>query len=327
VEAAREQAQASAGDLAVVNLTMHADLALYYFQARSLDSQEQLLNRTVDYYRQALDLIKRRFEGGVATILDVQQAQTQLENTQAQAIDVGVARAQFEHAVAVLIGKPPADLTLPPLPLAAEPPVIPAGVPSELLQRRPDIAAAERRVASANAQIGVAKAAYYPTITLGASGGFESGLATTLLSGPSALWSFGPSASIPVFDVGRRRSLNEQARAVYDATVANYRQTTLTAFQQVEDNLAGLRILQSEGETQSRATQAALGALTTASNRYFGGVAIYLEVLTAQNSALASQIASVNILGRRMADTVLLIEALGGGWDVSQLPVITASGK
>jgi NodT family efflux transporter outer membrane factor (OMF) lipoprotein len=323
VEAAREQAQASAADLATVGLSMHSDLALYYFQARSLDAEEQLLTRTVAEYKKALELTENRFHGGVATILDVQQAQTQLETTRAQAIDVGVARAQFEHAVAVLIGKPPAEFTLPPMPLSVTPPAIPAGLPSELLQRRPDIAAAERRVAAANAEIGVARAAYYPTLSLGATGGFESGAITTLLSGPSALWSIGPSAVVTLFDVGRRRALNQQAQAAYDQTVADYRQTTLTGFQQVEDDLAALRILDQEAKVQANAIMAAQGALTTSTNRYHGGVATYLEVITSQNAALSNEVTGVNLLGRRMASTVLLIQALGGGWDSSQLPQLS----
>jgi NodT family efflux transporter outer membrane factor (OMF) lipoprotein len=273
----------------------------------------------VDYER-ALELTQNRFHGGVGSILEVEQAQTQLETTRAQAMDVDVARAQFEHAAAVLIGKPPAEFSLPPMPLSFVPPPIPVGLPSALLQRRPDIAAAERRVASANAQIGVARTAYYPSIGLGARGGFESGVITTLLSGPSLLWSVGPSATMTVFDVGRRRALHEQAQASYDQMVADYRQTTLNAFQQVEDNVAALRILEQEAQVQANAAAAAERALTTSQNRYRGGVTTYLEVITSQNAALTNEVTAVNILGRRMANTVLLIEALGGGWDASQLP-------
>ena len=203
VESYREQAQASAADLAAVNLSMHADLAVDYFQARSLDAEEQLLNSTVTEYEQALELTESRFQGGIASEVEVEQARTQLQTVRAEAIDVGVLRAQYEHAVAILIGKPPAEFSLPPLPLTAPPPHIPVGLPSELLERRPDIAAAERRVASANAQIGVAKTAYYPLINLGASGGFESSSITTLINGPSGLWSIGLSAVGTVFDVGR----------------------------------------------------------------------------------------------------------------------------
>jgi NodT family efflux transporter outer membrane factor (OMF) lipoprotein len=320
VESYREQAQASAADLATVNLSMHAELALDYFQARTLDAEEQLLNSTVTQYEQALELIESRFTGGIASELEVEQARTQFETTRAQAIDVGVARAQFEHAVAILIGKPPADFSLAALPLTAPPPAIPPGLPSELLERRPDIAAAERRMASANAQIGVAKAAYYPTISLGATGGFESGVITTLISGPSIFWSAGGSAVAPIFDAGRRRANLDQAIAAYDQTVANYRETVLTGFQQVEDSVAALRILENEAHVQEKAVVAAQKYLELANTRYVGGVTSYLEVTTAQSAALADELTAVNILGRRMVDAVTLVQALGGGWDRSALP-------
>jgi NodT family efflux transporter outer membrane factor (OMF) lipoprotein len=320
VESYREQAQASAADLATVNLGMHADLAIDYFQARSLDAQEQLLNSTVKQYEQALELNKSRFEGGIASDVDVEQARTQLQTTRAAAIDVGVLRAQYEHAVAILIGKPPAEFSLPPLPLTAPPPRIPVSVPSDLLERRPDIAAAERRVAAANAQIGVAKSAYYPLISLGASGGFESSTITTLLNGPSGLWSVGLSAVGTVFDGGRRRALTDQARAAYDSQVAFYRENVLTGFQQVEDSLAAVRILENEADVQDEAVVAAQRSLDLSITRYKGGVTTYLEVITAQSAALSDQVTAVNILGRRMASTVLLIQALGGGWEKSSLP-------
>jgi NodT family efflux transporter outer membrane factor (OMF) lipoprotein len=320
VESYREQAQASAADLATVNLSMHADLAVDYFQARSLDAEEQLLNSTVKEYEQALELNENRFAGGIASEVEVEQAKTQLETTRAEAIDVGVLRAQYEHAVAILIGKPPAEFSLPPLPLTAPPPYVPISLPSELLERRPDIAAAERLVASANAQIGVAKSAYYPLVSLGASGGFESSAITTLLNGPSGLWSVGLSAVGTVFDVGRRRALNDQARAAYDYQVAAYRESVLTGFQQVEDNLAAVRILENEAKVQNEAVVAAQRSLDLSVTRYKGGVTSYLEVITAQSAALADEVTAVNILGRRMANTVLLIQALGGGWDRSSLP-------
>lgn len=320
VESNRDLEQASAADLATVNLSMHADLAIDYFQARSLDAQGQLLNSTVKQYEQALELTLNRFHGGVASEVEVEQAKTQLETVRAQAIDVGVLRAQFEHAVAILIGKPPAEFTLPPLPLTTPPPHIPLSVPSELLERRPDIAAAERRVAAANAQIGVAKSAYYPQINLGASGGFESASITTLLQGPSGLWAFGLSSVVTVFDVGRRRALTDEARAAYDFQVAAYRQSVLNGFQQVEDNLAAVRILEHEAKVQDEAVQAAQRSLNLSITRYKGGVTSYLEVTIAQSAALSDQVTAVNILGRRMANTVLLIQALGGGWDRSSLP-------
>jgi NodT family efflux transporter outer membrane factor (OMF) lipoprotein len=320
VESYRAQAQASAADLAAVNLSMHAQLALYYFQARLLDAEEQLLNSAVTQYEQALQLIESRFSGGIASDVEVQQAETQLETTRAQAIDVGVARAQYEHAVAVLIGKPPASFSLAPLPLTTPPPPIPVGLPSGLLERRPDIAAAERLMASANAQIGLAKSAYYPLVNLAAAGGFESGSPTTLLSGPSILWSAGPSALFTIFDVGRRRAATDQAVAAYDQAVANYRQTVLTGFQQVEDNVAALRILEHEAQVQDKAVVAAQKYLELAITRYKGGVTSYLEVTTAQSAALTDELTAVNILGRRMVDAVLLVQALGGGWDSSALP-------
>jgi NodT family efflux transporter outer membrane factor (OMF) lipoprotein len=320
VESQREQAQASAADLATVNLSLHAQLAMLYFQARSLDAQEQLLNSTVVEYEQALQLTETRFKGGLASDVEVEQANTQLETTRAEAIDVGVLRAQYEHAIATLIGKPASSFSLAPLPLTAPPPSIPLQIPSELLERRPDIAAAERRMASANAQIGVAKAAYYPTITLGATGGFASGVITTLISGPSTLWSVGASAAAPVFDAGRRRASLDEAKASYDETVANYRGTVLTGFQQVEDNLAALRILETEADTQQRAVTASEKSLDLSLIRYRGGITSYLEVTIAQSAALSDQVTAVNILGRRMTNAVLLIQALGGGWDRSALP-------
>jgi NodT family efflux transporter outer membrane factor (OMF) lipoprotein len=320
VESYREQAQASAADLAVVNLMMHADLALDYFAARTLDAEGKLLRDTVAQYEQALQLNEERYKGGLASEVDVEQARTILQTTQAQLIDVGVARAQYQHAAAVLVGKPPADFSLPALPLTTPPPPIPVGVPSELLERRPDVAAAERQVASANAQVGLAKTAYYPLVNIFGSGGFESGVITTLLQGPSSLWSIGPSALFTIFDAGRRRATNDQAKAVYDSTVASYRQAVLTAFQQVEDNLAALRLLEQEAGVQAAAVQSAQRSLALSNTRYEGGVTSYLEVITAQNAALSDEVTAVNILGRRMASAVLLVQALGGGWDRSSLP-------
>jgi NodT family efflux transporter outer membrane factor (OMF) lipoprotein len=319
VEQYRDQAQASAADLATVNLSMHADLALDYFEARTLDAEERLLKDTVVQYQQALELNESLFKEGMASILTVQQAQTQLETTRAAAIDVGVLRAQFEHAVAVLVGKPPESFSLPPLPLTTPPPPIPAGLPSDLLERRPDISSAERMVAAANAQIGVATSAYYPLINLAATAGFESGSVTSLFQGPGALWSFGPSAVATIFDFGRRRAVSDQAKATYNQAVANYRQTVLTGFQQVEDNLAALRVLEQEADVERAAVTAAQAALDTSMTLFQGGLTSYLTVTTAQSALLTDQITAVNILGRRMSGAVLLIQALGGGWDVSAL--------
>jgi NodT family efflux transporter outer membrane factor (OMF) lipoprotein len=299
---------------------MHANLAVDYFAARSLDAEEKLLRDTVAQYEQALQLNEDRYEGGLASEVEVEQARTILETTRAQMVDVGVARAQYEHAVAILIGEPPAEFGLPPLPLTTPPPAIPVGIPSELLERRPDIAAAERHVASANAQVGLAKTAYYPLINLTAEGGFNSGSIATLLQGPSAIWSVGGSAVMTIFDVGRRRAYSDQAKAGYDYSVAAYRETVLTAFQQVEDNLAGLRVLEQEAGVQATAVQAAQRSLDLSTTRYEGGVTSYLEVITAQNAALSDEVTAVNILGRRMASAVLLIQALGGGWDRASLP-------
>jgi NodT family efflux transporter outer membrane factor (OMF) lipoprotein len=320
VESYRAQAQASAADLAVINLSLHVTLAIDYFAARSLDAEEKLLRDTVNQYQQAYQLNEDRYTGGLASEVEVEQARTILETTRAQLVDVGVARAGYEHAVAVLLGKPPAEFTLPPLPLTAPPPPIPVGVPSELLERRPDVAGAERRVASANALVGLAKTAYYPLVNIFGTGGFESGTITTLLQGPSTFWAAGASSAVTLFDVGRRRALNDEAKQNYDSTVASYRETVLTAFQQVEDNLAALRILEEEANVQAVAVQAAQRSLDLSNTRYEGGVTSYLEVITAQNAALGDEVTAVNILGRRMASAVLLIQALGGGWDKSSLP-------
>ena len=320
VEMYREQAQATDADLAVINLSMHAALAEDYFAARTLDAEEKLLQDTVGQYEQALQLNEDRYRGGLASEVEVEQARTILQTTRAQLVDVGVARAQFEHAVAVLVGKAPAEFTLPPLPLTTPPPAIPVGVPSELLERRPDVAAAERRVAAANAQVGLAKTAYYPLVNIAGTGGLESGSITTLLQGPAGMWAVGASAVETLFDGGRRRALNDQAKAAYDSTVATYRQTVLTGFQQVEDNLAALRILEQEAGVQATAVQAAQRSLDLSNTRYDGGVTSYLEVITAQNAALSDELTAVNILGRRMASAVLLIQAIGGGWDRGTLP-------
>ncbi len=320
VEAARSNAQASAADLESVNLSLHADLAIDYFQLRTLDAEAQLLNSTVTAFEKALDLTRNRYQGGVASAVDVAQAETQLETTRAQAIDVQVQRSQNEHAIAVLSGQPPSTFSIPASPWTTAPPVIPPGLPSDLLERRPDIAGAERRVASANAQIGVARAAYFPAVALSGSGGFESTAITTLIQGPSGFLTSGASAVVTAFDVGRRRAISEQARAAYNQATANYRQSVLTAFQEVEDNLAALRILEQESKTQNAAVAASEHSLELSTNRYKGGVVSYLEVITAQSIALSDERAAVGILRRRMTASVSLIKALGGGWNVTSLP-------
>ncbi len=320
VEAARANAQASAADLESLRLSLHAELALAYFRLRTLDAEVDLLNSTVTAFERALELTQNRYKGGVASAVDVAQAQAQLENTRAQAVDLRIQRAQNEHAIAVLTGEPPSTFSLAAAPWNAPPPAIPPGLPSELLERRPDVAAAERRVATANAQVGVARAAYFPVFTLTGSGGFESTAIATLIQGPSGFLAAGASATVAAFDAGRRRAVSEQARAGYDQSLANYRQTILTAFQEVEDNLAALRILADEAAAQQAAVAAAAHSLELSTNRYKGGVVSYLEVTTAQSTALADQRAAVDILRRRMTASVSLIKALGGGWNASTLP-------
>jgi len=322
VEEARANAQASAGDLESLSLSLHAELAFDYFELRTLDAEEQLLNSTVDSFQKALELTESRYQGGVASAVDVAQAQTELETTRAQAIDVLIQRQQNEHAIAVLIGQPPAKFSLAFAPWANVPPAIPPGLPSDLLERRPDIAAAERRVAAANAQIGVARAGYFPVLSLSGSGGFESTAITTLIQGPSGFLTAGAGAVVTAFDVGRRRAVSEEAKAGYDQALADYHQTILTAFQEVEDNLVALRVLSNEAKTQEGAVAAAEHSLDLSNTRYKGGVASYLEVTTAQSAALADERAAVDILRRRMTASVLLIKALGGGWSSANLPQV-----
>jgi NodT family efflux transporter outer membrane factor (OMF) lipoprotein len=322
VEASEAGAQASAADLEAVRLSMQATLAQDYFQLRTLDAQKQLLDATVIAYQKSLELTKNRYNAGVASSADVLQAETQLKTTQAQAIDVGVQRAQTEHAIALLIGKPASTFSSPVAPLATVVPEIPVGVPSELLERRPDIASAERSVAAANAQIGVAEAAYYPSLTLSGSGGFEGSRLSNWLSWPNRLWSIGSAIAETVFDGGLRGALTDEARAAYDATVASYRQTVLTAFQEVEDNLAALRILEEEAKVQEEAVKASQKSVEVTINQYKAGTVSYLNVIVAQTAELNNEKAAVDILGRRMTASALLIKALGGGWNVSILPSV-----
>lgn len=314
VEASLANAQASAADLETVRLNTHTELAVNYFVLRGLSAQKQLLELTIVAFERALELTTNRYNQGVASRVEVEQARTQLENVRAQVIDLGVQRAQFEHAIAILIGKPPAEFSLSLPPSTGQPPALPTALPSELLERRPDIAAAERRVAAANAQIGIAQTAFFPTITLRASLGLQSTSLVNLFSWPSLLWSLGSSVVHTAFDGGRRQAVTEEAQAAYDATVAAYRQTVLVAFQSVEDNLAILRILEEEAQQQAKVVEAADTVRRLALNRYTGGVTTYLEVITAQSAALAAERTAVDLLTRRMTATVLLIKALGGGW-------------
>jgi NodT family efflux transporter outer membrane factor (OMF) lipoprotein len=323
VNAATNEAQAVAADLQNTTLMLQSELAFDYFELRSADAQKQLLDGTAKAYADALQLTVNRFEGGAAPKSDVAQAQTQLETTRVQATDIDVQRAQFEHAIATLIGKPPAQFTLARSPLKLQPPNIPVGVPSELLERRPDIAAFERRVAEANEQIGIARAAFFPTLLLGGTGGFESSSITGWFNWPSRFWAIGPAALQTLFDGGRRRATSEGAIANYDATVAGYRETTLTAFQEVEDNLAALRILEQEAQQQTAAVDSAQESLQLFMNRYTGGVDSYLQVITAQTVALTNERNDVDILRRRLDASVLLIKAVGGGWNVSKLPQVS----
>lgn len=320
VEQSRANAQASAAQVANVELSLRAELAEDYFQLRGLDLQRQLLDGTVASYTEFLKLTNIRYKGGVATDVDVAEAETQLQQTQAQEIDVGVARAQYEHAIATLIGEPASSFSLAPMPLAGQVPQIPAGMPSQLLERRPDIATAERQADAANAQIGIAIAAYYPNISLTGSGGMLSGTPGTLIQGPSETWSLGASAVELLFDAGRRHAITQQARDAWEQQVANYRQSVLSAFQEVEDNLAALRILDQESGVQQAAVASAQHSLQLSTNRYKGGVTTYLEVLTAQTAQLSNERTQADIETRQFVASVQLILALGGGWDTTQLP-------
>ena len=314
VEANRASAEASAADLESTRLLVQAELAQSYFQLRALDSQKELLDRTVAAYQDTLRLTQNRYARGVASKGDVLQAETQLRSTEAQRIDVGVQRAQTEHAIALLLGKPPSEFSLPFSPLSITPPAVPLGLPSELLERRPDIAAAERRMASANAQIGVAVAAYYPALSLSGLAGFESTALSDLLNWSSRFWSVGGSLSETVFQGGLRRAQTEQARAAFEATVASYRQSVLTAFQEVEDNLAALRILEQEAAVQEEAVRASGQSVRVTANQYRQGIVTYINVNVAQTAALGNERTALDILNRRMTAVVQLIRALGGGW-------------
>ncbi|MGA3024094.1 MAG: efflux transporter outer membrane subunit [Bryobacteraceae bacterium] len=320
VRSAAYGAQASAADLENTRLTVQADVAVDYFQLRGQDAVKQLLDSTVVAYRQSLDLTRALYDTGIDSEESVAEAETQLEATEAQDVALGVQRAQFEHAIAMLTGQPASTFSIPVEPLKANPPAIPIGVPSQLLERRPDIAAAERLVAQANAQIGIARAAYFPTVTLSAAAGLESTSIANWFTWPSRFFSIGPAAAETLFDMGLRRATVEQFRAQYDETVANYRQTVLTAFQQVEDNLAMLRILSVEIQYQDTAVKSAKKTLALAEDRYKMGIDPYLNVLAAQTALLFNEETAVSLRIQQMTASGGLIEALGGGWNASQLP-------
>jgi len=324
VESTRTSAQATAADLETARLSVHAELALDYFALHGLDRDQELLNAAVTAYERALQLTTNRFQGGIASQADVALAETQLETTRAESVDVRAQRATLEHAIAVLAGQPASSFSIPAVPLTASPPDIPAGVPSDLLERRPDIAAAERRVASANAQIGVATAAYYPLLTLSGVAGFDSSSFGSWLASASNFWSVGPAALVTVFDAGRRHAAADQARAAYVEAAASYRASVLSAFRDVEDELATLRVLEEEAAVQDRAVAAAERSLALATNRYAGGVTTYLEVITAQSAALTNERVANSLLVRRMDASVLLLKGLGGGWNQSSLPQMMA---
>jgi len=319
LESSAANAQASAADLAAARLSAQAELASSYFQLRVLDAQKQLLGDTVTAFDKSLELTRNRYAAGVAAKVDVAQAETQLKSTLAQSIDTGVQRAQLEHAIAILVGKPPSEFSIAPVPLAVTMPRVPLGLPSELLERRPDVAAAERRAASANAQIGVAKAAYFPSLTLSAGGGFRSASATDLFTAPSRFWSIGPALAQSIFDAGLRSAQTEQAIAAYDATVAEYRQAVLAGFQEVEDNLAALRILEEEAKVQEDAVRAARESVVLTTNQYKAGIVSYINVVTVQTTQLSNERTAVGILGRRLVAAATLVKALGGGWDAAAL--------
>jgi len=320
VEAGEDNWQASGAQLEAAKLSARATLAQNYFALRVADTTRRLLEDTVKAYQRSLDLTRNRYNAGVAARVDVVQAEVQLKSAQASLIDVGVERAQLEHAIALQLGEPPANFSLASSELAIRMPQLPLALPAELLERRPDIAAAERAMAAANAQIGVAKAAYYPTLSLSTALGFRGTNYLTLFSAPGRFWSLGASTAETLFDAGQRNAVTDQAAAAYDAQVATYRQTVLTGFQEVEDNLAALRILGEEATLQDEVVQAARHALQLTENQYSAGVVSYLNVITAQTTALNSERTSVSVLGRRLTASVGLVQALGGGWTATELP-------
>lgn len=327
VEAGTAGIQASAADIEAIRLSAQAELAQNYFLLRVADARKRLLEETAAAFERSVELTQNQYKVGVVARGDVVAAQTQLKSTQAQAVDVDVQRAQLEHAIAILIGKPPAEFSLPPADnnQLALPPAIPVGVPSALLERRPDIAAAERRTAAANAQIGVAQAAYFPLLTLTGAFGYQSRNFADWFKFPSTFWSLGPALAQTIFDGGFRKGVKAQTIAVYDETVANYRQTVLLAFQEVEDNLSTLRILEREAGLQQEAVTLARESVDITLNQYKAGIVDYLDVVNVEAIALNNQISALNIRAGRLTAAVLLIRALGGGWDASELERVTGN--
>ncbi|MDD1629637.1 MAG: efflux transporter outer membrane subunit [Methylococcaceae bacterium] len=321
VESSETSAQASAATLQALRLSTQATLAQDYFLLRAIDAQIKLLNDTVETYKKTLKITQNRYAAGIAAKSEIVQAETQLESTRAQAINLGVQRAQFEHAIAILMGKTPAELNIPVAPLNTLIPPIPVSIPSQLLERRPDIAAAERQAAAANAQIGVAKAAYFPSISLAASNGQQSNTLSDLLAAGARYWALGPAAlAIPLFDGGARGAQMQQAIDAYDASVAAYRQTVLISLQEVEDNLAALKILEQGIQIQNKAVESARKAVQLTTNQYKAGTVSYLNVMIDQAAALQNEKTAVDLQGQRLSAAVLLVKALGGGWNASSLP-------
>ncbi len=327
VEASEAGAQASAGALQALRLTTQTTLAQSYFQLRLLDAQTKLLNDTIATYDKTIKITQNRYAAGIAAKSEIVQAETQLESARAQAINLGVQRAQLEHAIAVLIGKPPSELSIMIAPFNTHLPSIPVSLPSQLLERRPDIAAAERSAASANAQIGVAKAAYFPNLNLAASDGQQATLLSNVLTQGARYWALGPAAlALPLFDGGSRAAKMQQSIDNYDASAAAYRLAVLTGFQQVEDNLAALRILEEEAQVQNKAVEAAHRAVELTTNQYKAGIVSYLNVMVSQTAVLANEKTAVDLQGQRLNASVLLAQALGGGWNLSKLPTKDQAG-
>ena len=322
IAAAANTAQATDAELENARLMYQAAVAQDYFQLHGTDGDIALLDETTKSYQEYLQLTRNRYAGGVASDSDVAQAETQLYTTQAELVDLEVQRTQLEHAIAVLIGKSPAELSMPRAPIGVQPPAIPVEMPSVLLERRPDVAEAERQAAAANQQIGIAMAAFYPTLTISASAGVESSSFLNWITWPSRFWTIGPQLAQVLFDAGKRRATVQQYQAAYDATAANYRQTVLTAFQQVEDGLSALRVMEHEASVTDQAVKAAERSLTLSRAQYLGGIVTYLQVITTQSIALQDERSAIDLLTKRMTSSVLLIQALGGGWNASSLPTV-----